>query len=67
MNDKEKFITELLALPSYDMECHNYNGDEMVQQRFWVDADYLLKYGHLSGEWVRSEDVVELLKKFNLI
>ena len=63
----EELLKDLAALPSYDMECHGWNGDEMVEQKWANAAEYLKDHSALQGEWLRSEDVIELLKKHHLI
>jgi len=60
-------LKDLATLPSYDMECRGYNGDEMIKQKPWADVDYITNHGELAGDWLRSEDVIELLKKHNLL
>lgn len=66
MNNPD-LIHALVHLPTYDMECRGYNGDEMVQQRPWVDIEYFQKYHTLAGEWVRVDDLIAMLREHHLI
>lgn len=55
----DELIREILALTTYDLEGRNWH-DEMRPQRP-LTADDLEWYG--GGEWVRMEDVLEILKR----
>ena len=63
MND---LLNDIIALPSFDAECHGCFGDEMVKQRPSTMED-IQRWGEHTGAWIRSEDVILLLKKHNLL
>jgi len=55
----DELIREILSLTTYDLEARDWH-DEMRPQRPLAEHD-LEWYG--GGEWVRMEDVLEILKK----
>lgn len=60
-------IDDICSLPSYEMECRGYNGDEMIRQKNWADKEYILKNLQMSGDWIRAEDMLDILRKHGII
>jgi hypothetical protein len=64
-NNTHNLISGLLGLSTYDLVARNWN-DEMQQQRP-LDLDDVTSHYYGGGEWVRMEDVLEILKKHGLL
>jgi hypothetical protein len=64
MND---LLKDLAAIPSFDLEVVGWGWQDLVEQKWGDAADYLQRNDQLPGDWIRSEDVISLLKKHNLL
>lgn len=62
-----ELINDICNIDSYNMECGNYYWDEMVRQHKWADKEYILKNLQMSGDWIRVEDMLDILRKHGII
>lgn len=59
-------LEKIHNLPSYSLECHGYQGDEMIKQKP-LGLEYLQKYNDVAGDWFSAQDILNLLKEHGLI
>lgn len=61
-----KLLEEICKLPTYSLECHGYQGDEMFRQQPF-SMEYTERYNQVSGDWFSTQDILNLLKQYGLI